>query len=105
MKLYPLTFQGSMYVFGGSLYPSEVISSELWVLDLTSLQWTPLFNESTPDLDNSSVPVLQLPVPVRGHTAHVMGSKMLLLFGLSSGGEEFPAYVQEYEFGEQQIIL
>lgn len=88
-----------MYVFGGSLYPSEAISSELWTLDLTSFQWTPLFNMST-DLDNSSVNPVQLPVAVRGHTAHMVGSKMVVLFGFSQGEETFPAYIQEYDFSK-----
>lgn len=89
-----------MYVFGGSLYPSEDITSELWRLDLTSFQWYPLFNQSSPDSDNSSAPLLQLPVAVRAHTAHVVGGHMLVLFGLSSGTEEFPAYIQRYNLGE-----
>lgn len=93
-----------MYVFGGSLYPSEVMTSELWRLDLTSLKWHPLFNQSSPTSDNSSAPLLQLPVPVRGHTAHVVGGHMLVLFGLSSGAEEFPAYIQRYDFSESHVL-
>ena len=92
-----------MYVFGGSLYPSEVITAELWMLNLTSLEWTPLFNQSMSPPDNSTeeeVEELRPPVPVRGHTAHVVGSKMVVLLGLSPGEEEFPVYVQEYDFGE-----
>lgn len=87
-----------MYVFGGALTPSEVIVSELWQLNLVSLQWTPLFNMSE---DNSSAePALALPIAVRGHTAHVVGSKMVVLFGISPERVIFPAYVQEYDFGE-----
>lgn len=88
-----------MYVLGGSLYPSETILSEFWMLDLTSFKWTPLFNVSA-NPDNSSAPTL--PIPVRGHTAHVVGSKMVVLFGISSGDELLPAYVQEYDFSESR---
>lgn len=83
-----------MYVFGGSLYPSETISSELWRLNLTTFQWTPLFADSA----NSSLTAL--PLAVRGHTAHVLGSKMIILFGISPGEGVFPAYVQEYDIGK-----
>lgn len=103
-----------MYVFGGSLYPTETITAELWKLDLTTLQWTPLFNQSSsPPPDNSSSPFpstpvypapLEPPVPVRGHTAHVVGSKMLVLLGYSSAEEPFPSYVQEYDFGETRVV-
>ena len=82
-----------MYVFGGSLYPSETITSELWRLNLTTFQWTLLFADPA----NSSLTAL--PLAVRGHTAHVVGSKMVILFGISPGEEEFPAYVQEYDIG------
>lgn len=86
-----------MYVFGGALYPSEAMVSELWLLNLTTSQWTPLFNDT---MDNVTEPLPSLPVAVRGHTAHVVGSKMVVLFGISPGEEIFPAYVQEYDFGE-----
>lgn len=95
-----------MYVFGGSLYPSEAITAEFWKLNLTSMEWTPLFNVSIDnsieqEFDNSTeAEPLSPPVPVRGHTAHVVGSKMVVLLGLSHGRENFPVYVQEYDFGE-----
>lgn len=96
-------------MFGGVLYPSESITAELWRLNLTALQWTPLFNLSVPSNpdDNSTEEVepLRPPVPVRGHTAHVVGSKMVVLLGLSSGEETFPAYVQEYDFSKPSLNL
>ena len=47
--------------------------------------------------------VSYLPLPVRGHTAHVVGSSMLVLFGQSSreGGHVF--FVQEYDLGEWRV--
>lgn len=92
-----------MYIFGGALTPSEAVVSELWQLNLGSLQWTPLFNISE---DNSSAESANmLPVAVRGHTAHVVGSKMVVLFGISPGENIFPAYVQEYDFGESCPVV
>ncbi len=88
-----------MVIFGGSLYPSETITSELWTLNLTSLQWTPLFDD---DRNNGTVPLDRhvLPIAVTGHSAHVIGSKMVVIFGLSSGDEIFSSRVQEYDFSE-----
>ena len=48
-----------------------------------------------------------LPLPVRSHTAHVVGSKMIVLFGVSSSAETLISYVQEYDFGklESDMLL
>lgn len=89
-----------MYVFGGSLLPSEDIVSELWRLNLSTFQWTPLFNISEGEGNSSAESAVTLPVAVRGHTAHVVGSKMVVLFGMSPGETIFPSYIQEYDFGE-----
>lgn len=111
-----------MYVFGGAKWPSEEIVNELWALDLYTLLWTPLFSPSPlstePDnttmhgnSDTLSVVSFQqneedlLPLPVRSHTAHVVGSKMVVLFGLSSGAETCISYVQEYDFGKLLHVL
>lgn len=110
-----------MYVYGGAKWPSEEIVSELWALDLHTLLWTPLFtlHSKITEHDNSTLPesidilsILSfqplkeyfLPLPVRSHTAHVVGSKMIVLFGLSSGTEVLISYVQEYNFGELLLV-
>ena len=87
-----------MFVFGGTLYPSEVFSSELWMLNFTTSEWTPLFTKpvNSTESEDYSLP----PVAVRGHTAHVIGSKMVVLFGLSPGEHTFLSYVQEYDFSK-----
>lgn len=106
-----------MYVFGGAKLQSEEIVNELWALDLQTQVWTPLFNQEalSTDRDNdtlmevgdvtSSVSIERngenfLPLPVRSHTAHVVGSKMVVLFGISSGAETLISYVQEYDFSK-----
>ena len=111
--------QNSMYVFGGAKIPAEEITSELWVLDLVSLEWTDLSPVSNTTADNSSdsnatipgvvsMETLQvspqegdyLPLPVRSHTAHVIGSTMVVLFGLTSDRLNLVGFVQEYDFGK-----
>ena len=107
-----------MYVFGGAKWPSEEIVNELWALNFSTQLWTSLsnFHPLTMEHDNSTlidgdVDIIsmmsfqpnkktRLPLPVRSHTAHVVGSKMIILFGLSSGTETFISYIQEYDFGE-----
>ena len=106
-----------MYVFGGAKWPSEEIVNELWALDLQTRVWTPLFNHDPYDTEHDNTTLLEvggapssvsiepseenfLPLPVRSHTAHVVGSKMIVLFGLSSGAETLISYVQEYDFGK-----
>ena len=84
-----------MFVFGGSLTPSEEFSNELWQLNLSSLQWSPLF--SLPNLSSSDS--YTLPLAVRGHTAHVVGSKMVVLLGFAKDLTCL-TFVQEYNFSE-----
>ncbi len=120
-----------MYVFGGSKLLHEEIANELWSLDLRTLLWTD-HTPSPPDTqvsynssDNATavgvggdtvvVSVADestggsgrnfLPLPVRGHTAHAVGTKMVVLLGLSSGEEPLVPYVQEYDFGEHHFSI
>lgn len=116
-----LCMQDTLYVFGGAKWPSEEIVNELWALDIHTRIWTPLFNLDplTNKQDNSTMvdgdDVISmmsfqpnkykkniLPLSVRSHTAHLVGSKMIVLFGLSSGTETFISYIQEYDLGELQ---
>ena len=103
-----------MYIFGGAKWPSEEVVNELWALDLQTQEWTPLFSDRALDTEQENSTLLDigdvsstisvepredlLPLPVRSHTAHVVGSKMVVLFGLSSGAETLISYVQEYDF-------
>ena len=41
-----------------------------------------------------------LPMPVRSHTTHIVGSKMVVLFGYSNREDVFISYVQEYDIGK-----
>ena len=106
-----------MYVFGGAKLPSEEIVNELWALDLQTQVWTPLFHHHALSTEHDNVTLMEigdvpssisiesseenlLPLSVRSHTAHVVGSKMIVLFGVSSGAETLISYVQEYDFSE-----
>lgn len=106
-----------MYVFGGAKLLTEEIVNELWALDLQTRVWTPLFNHQdvNTERDNDTLVEVEdvassisiksdrqdfLPLPVRSHTAHVVGSKMIVLFGVSSGAEILISYVQEYDFSK-----
>ena len=106
-----------MYVFGGAKLPSEEIVSELWALDLQTRAWTPLFSHQPLSSEHVNATLVEvgdvpssvsiepseesfLPLPVRSHTAHVVDSKMIVLFGVSSGAETLISYVQEYDFSK-----
>ena len=109
-----------MYVYGGAKLPSEEVVDELWALDLVTHEWTPHFNMSEVHVVGNITTLMDelgvstevsqprsslLPIPVRSHTAHVVDSKMVVLFGLSSGTEIFVSYVQEYNFGKPYRIF
>ena len=123
--------QDSMYVFGGSKFPLEEITNELWSLNLLTLTWTYHGPFPNPDVGSGSVTNTSagnitgvgvaggddvvsveegasgrscLPIPVRSHTAHVVGTKMVVIFGLSSGEENAVSFVQEYDFGEFGVL-
>lgn len=110
-------------MFGGAKTPQEEITDELWALDLRTLTWVCLFNGTDMDDLSSNMTSLNqeggggtsismvtrasqdgddgyLPMPVRSHTAHVVGSRMVVLFGYSSREDVFISYVQEYDFGK-----
>ena len=102
-----------MYIFGGSKFPTEEITNELWSLDLMTVTWTNLSPDDNSSVNGSSVDggdVVSMadstpsrddyhPIAVRSHTAHVVGSKMVVFFGLSQGELPFVPFVQEYDFG------
>uniref|UniRef100_A0A914DA50 Attractin/MKLN-like beta-propeller domain-containing protein n=1 Tax=Acrobeloides nanus TaxID=290746 RepID=A0A914DA50_9BILA len=77
-----------LYVFGG-VVNQNYITNELWSLDMNSLKWTLEFEN-----DNSS---LALPMAVAGHTAHVIGNEMHVLFGYNPY-EGYLYQVQIYSF-------
>lgn len=81
-----------MYVFGGTKVLSEEMTNELWALDLTTMTWALI------ETNNSSTAFL--PIPVRSHTAHVVGSKMVVMLGMTSLEDSTVSLVQEFDFSE-----
>ena len=109
-----------MYIFGGAKLFSEEIVNELWALDLQTQVWTPLFDHQPLNTELVNATLMEvgavtssisiessgenvLPLAVRSHTAHVVGSKMIVLFGVSSGEETLISYIQEYDFSKLHI--
>ena len=74
-------YQGKLIVFGGE-QENQTIVNTLSVFDTNSSEW------SQPFLNTS-------PLAVTGHTATLVGDKMIVIFGLSTNGL-FPG-VQEYD--------
>ena len=108
-----------MHIFGGVLIPDERITDEHWTLHLPTLTWSPLTlhtdNDITYSSNNSTMTVgpdvnvaiettdedtPTVPIRVRGHTAHVFGSTMAVLFGMTDMERPFINFVQEYDFSE-----
>lgn len=108
-----------MYIFGGVLIPDERITDEHWAFHLPTLTWSPLTlhtdNDITYSPNNSTTTVgadvdvaiettnedtPTVPIQVRGHTAHVFGSTMVVLFGMTDLENNFINFVQEYDFSE-----
>lgn len=113
-----------MHIFGGVLIPEERITNEHWVFHLPTLTWSPLTVDSDDDVNyspyNSTMTVgtdanvaiettdedtPTVPIRVRGHTAHVFGSTMVVLFGMTDLEEHFINFVQEYDFSETLQLL
>ena len=117
-----------MVVFGGLLIPSETFTDLLWTYDFSSGLWELIptargnnsfsittvsmeFNNDTEfsgDNDtsdsNDTIP-WGLPLPVRGHTAHVIGNKMVVFFGLAYAAELFPSAIQELDLGKYSACI
>ena len=45
------------------------------------------------------------PLPVRGHTAHVVGGKMVVIGGFTDLSFHLLSFVQEYDFGEGRVFV
>ena len=84
--------QNSLLVFGGRV--SENVVNELWSFDIETRQWTLI---SLPrDSDE--------PIAVAGHTATLVGSKMIVLFGYGTT-KGFTNKVQEFDLGNASSLV
>lgn len=75
--------QGSLYLFGGRI--GQLATDELWSFDTRTLIWSLLPRKGTP-------------LPVAGHTATLVGSTMIVLFGYGQR-RNYTDKVQEYDLG------
>ena len=81
-----------MYIFGGELVTSGVVSNELWAFNLTSFEWQVL-------LPSNMTTSSYLPLAVRHHTAHVVDDRMLIIWGFAGNrGNVLTRLVQQYDF-------
>ena len=88
-----------MYVYGGSLLPSEEITNELWRFDFRNLNWTEI--ESCRE-QNETV-TEYCPIGVKDHSANVVDDKMIILFGYSvDNNGELVNFVQEFDLGKRK---
>lgn len=110
-----------MHIFGGVLIPGEKITNEHWALHIPTLTWSPLTldddnddvmanstmtSNNTTNVDfNTGVAMtmsnqVTLPIRVRSHTAHMVGTVMVVLFGVSDTQHSFLSFVQEYDMSK-----
>lgn len=82
--------QTSLYVFGGRI--NQQATNELWLFDTQTLCWMLL-----PSLGDS-------PFAVAGHTATLVNSKMIVLFGYGPL-RGYTDKVQEYNLGKSILLL
>lgn len=80
--------QGSLYVFGGRI--GQLATDELWSFDTRTLIWSLLPRKGTP-------------LPVAGHTATLVDSTMIVLFGYGQR-RNYTDKVQEYDLGNILLI-
>ena len=110
-----------MHVFGGVLIPEERITNEHWALHLPTLTWSPLTLDTNNDditanstlynsTDGNSDAIVTMmttnrstvgvPLRVRSHTAHVVATTMVVIFGMTDADHSFVDFVQEFDFSE-----
>jgi len=77
--------QGSLYIFGGRI--DETATSELWSFDTHTLHWSLLPSQG------------HTPLSVAGHTATLVHSNMVVLFGYGPK-RGYTDKVQEYDLGK-----
>lgn len=87
-------YNGALYMFGGMIKNTNVVN-ELWRYDGRS--WTVLRNDDSQYMRIRHSPELRGPLKSMGHTANVVGDRMIVIFGHN------PIYgylnsVQEYDF-------
>ena len=93
-----------MYIFGGALLPTEVVTNELWKFNFTTLTWSQIPSTSHGNESRNETDKVIMSIGVKEHTAHVIGNKMIIIFGYSEI-DTLLNYVQEFNLGNISILL
>lgn len=80
--------QSSLYIFGGR--NGQLATDELWSFDTRTLIWSLLPRKGTP-------------LPVAGHTATLVDSTMIVLFGYGQR-RNYTDKVQEFDLGNNYTM-
>ena len=89
------SIQGKLYIFGGVIRRNE-ITNEFWEFDMGIHSWTQLASH------NDSA--LAFPMATAGHTAHLIGNEMHILFGYNPY-EGYLYAPQIFSFGKMSLSL
>ena len=90
--------QDSLYIYGGVLNQRK-ITDEFWAFDMSAHVWAEITQNEQQHVDPKATTwPTTMPLAVAGHTAHVVGQKMLVIFGYCPTWG-FTNVVQEYDFG------
>ena len=71
--------------------------------DIDNLDGYDVSQEEMYNSSNNSISDGMLPLPVRGHTAHIIGDKMLVFFGIVRASDSQPSLIQELDLGKYYI--
>ena len=71
--------------------------------DIDNLDGYDVSQEEIYNSSNSSISDGMLPLPVRGHTSHVIGDKMLVFFGIIRASDSQPSLIQELDLGKELV--
>ena len=95
-------FQNKIYMYGGVTktrkrhVTTQAATNELWVFDMTTKSWT--------EQNHKNETIIAAPFAVAGHSAHVIGSEMFVIFGYNPLFG-FLHHVQIYNFGKQIFVI
>ena len=71
--------------------------------DIDNLDGYDVSQEEIYNSSNSSISDGMLPLPVRGHTSHIIGDKMLVFFGIVRASDSQPSLIQELDLGKELV--
>ena len=99
------TWQPSInYTYSNFTSPQNASSNNMTIdydyQDVDNLDGYDVSQEDMYNISNNSISDGMLPLPVRGHTAHVIGDKMLVFFGIIRASNSQLSLIQELDLGK-----